>query len=79
MVINLKKLLVHIKQYRKESLLGPLFKLMEALFELFVPLVIASIIDNGISGGDRAHVIRMCLVLVVLGIIGLCFLSLIHI
>ena len=46
---------------------------MEALFELFVPLVIASIIDNGISGGDRAHVIRMCLVLVVLGIIGLCF------
>lgn len=73
MVINLKKLLVHIKQYRKESLLGPLFKLMEALFELFVPLVIASIIDNGISGGDRAHVIRMCLVLVVLGIIGLCF------
>ncbi len=73
MVINLKKLLVHIKQYRKESLLGPLFKLMEALFELFVPLVIASIIDNGISGGDRAHVIKMCLVLVVLGIIGLCF------
>lgn len=73
MVINLKKLLVHIKQYRKESLLGPLFKLMEALFELFVPLVIASIIDNGISGGDRAHVVRMCLVLVVLGIIGLCF------
>lgn len=73
MVINLKKLLVHIKQYRKESLLGPLFKLMEALFELFVPLVIASIIDNGISGWDRAHVIKMCLVLVVLGIIGLCF------
>ena len=73
MVINLKKLLVHIKQYRKESLLGPLFKLMEALFELFVPLVIASIIDNGISGGDRAHVVRMCIVLVVLGIIGLCF------
>ena len=46
------KLLVHIKKYKKECILGPLFKLLEALLELFVPLVIASIIDDGIANGD---------------------------
>lgn len=53
--------------------MGPLFKLLEALLELFVPLVIAAIIDNGIGGGDKSYVIRMCLMLILLGIIGLAF------
>ena len=48
------KLLVHIKKYKKECILGPLFKLLEALLELFVPLVIASIIDDGIATATRA-------------------------
>ena len=50
--IYLKKLLVYLKDYIRESILGPLFKLLEALFELFVPLVIAAIIDTGIENGD---------------------------
>ncbi|WP_024866640.1 ABC transporter ATP-binding protein [Butyrivibrio sp. FCS014] len=66
----MKKLLVFLKDYRKESILGPLFKLMEASFELFVPLVIASMIDVGIAGGDRGYVIRMCLVLLLLCLVG---------
>lgn len=53
--------------------MGPLFKLLEALLELFVPLVIAAIIDNGIGGGDKGYVIKMCLMLILLGIIGLAF------
>ena len=72
-VINLFKLLVHIKSYKKECILGPLFKLLEALLELFVPLVIASIIDDGISGGDKGHVIGMTALLVGLGAVGLAF------
>lgn len=67
----MKKLLVHMSGYWRESILGPLFKLLEAIFELFVPLVIASIIDRGIGGGDRRYVLLMCLILVVLGIVGL--------
>lgn len=66
----MKKLLVFLKDYRKESILGPLFKLMEASFELFVPLVIASMIDVGIAGGDRGYVMRMCLVLLLLCLVG---------
>lgn len=60
-----------MKAYIKECILGPLFKLLEALFELFVPLVIAAIIDNGIGTGNQEYVIKMCLVLVALGLIGL--------
>lgn len=67
------KLLVHMKKYRKECILGPLFKLLEALLELFVPLVIASIIDNGIANGDRGYVIGMTAMLVGLGAVGLAF------
>lgn len=67
------KLLKYLKGYRKESVLGPFFKLLEALFELFTPLVIASIIDVGIAGGDKGYVVKMCLVLVGLGIAGLAF------
>lgn len=69
----MKKLLVYLKDYIKESILGPLFKLLEALFELFVPLVIAAIIDTGIENGDIGYIIKMCLVLVLLGFVGLAF------
>lgn len=67
----MKKLFSYLKDYRKESILGPLFKLLEAFFELIVPLVVAAIIDTGIGGGDRGYIVRMCLVLVALGLIGL--------
>ncbi len=69
----MRKLLIYLKDYKKQCVLGPLFKLLEALFELFVPLVMASIIDKGINvpGGDREWIIKMCVLMVVLGIIGL--------
>ena len=57
--------------YKLESILGPLFKLLEATFELFVPLVVAQIVDVGIKNGDTAYIWRMCLILVALGVIGL--------
>lgn len=67
----MKHLLVYLKDYKKETVLAPLFKLLEALFELFVPLVMASIIDKGIGTNDKKHIILMCIVLLTLGIIGL--------
>ena len=66
----MKKLLVFLKDYKKETVLGPLFKLLEASFELFVPLVIAAIIDVGVTTGDTDYILKMCLVLVVLALIG---------
>ena len=60
----MKKLLCYLKEYKKESVLGPLFKLLEATLELFVPLVVAAIIDTGIGNQDRGYVVKMCLVLV---------------
>ena len=69
----MKKLLCYLKDYKKESVLGPLFKLLEATLELFVPLVVAAIIDTGIGNQDRGYVAKMCLVLVLLGMIGLAF------
>ena len=69
----MKKLLCYLKEYKKESVLGPLFKLLEATVELFVPLVVAAIIDTGIGNQDRGYVVKMCLVLVLLGLIGLAF------
>ena len=69
----MKKLLCYLKEYKKESVLGPLFKLLEATLELFVPLVVAAIIDTGIGNQDRGYVVKMCLVLVLLGLIGLAF------
>lgn len=65
------KLLRHLKEFTKETILGPLFKLMEATLELFVPLVVAAIIDSGIAAGDTGYIVRMSLVLVALGAIGL--------
>ncbi|MCM1122947.1 MAG: ABC transporter ATP-binding protein/permease [Eubacterium sp.] len=67
----MKKLLVYLKDYKKETVLAPLFKMLEATFELFVPLVMAAIIDHGIGGGDTPYVLRMGAALVALGVIGL--------
>lgn len=67
----MRKLLVYLKDYKKESVLGPLFKLLEASFELFVPLVIARIVDTGISAGDYGYVWQMGGVLFLLAAIGL--------
>ena len=67
----MKKLLVYLKDYKKESILGPLFKLLEASFELIVPLVVASMIDVGIANNDKGYVGKMCLIMAVLGFTGL--------
>ena len=67
----MRRLLSYLNHYRKESILGPLFKLLEASFELLVPLVVVSIIDVGIKNRDAAHIWRMGGVLVLLGVIGL--------
>lgn len=67
----MKSLLKYLKDYKKETVLGPLFKLLEASFELLVPLVMAAIIDTGIAGEDKGYIVKMCLVMVALGIIGL--------
>lgn len=66
----MKKLLVYLRGYRKECVLAPLFKMLEATFELIVPLIVASIIDRGIPD-NQGYIVRMCLCLVALGGIGL--------
>ena len=67
----MKKLLVYLNDFRLECVLGPLFKLLEASFELIVPLIMAAIIDRGIPTGDTGYILRMCLWLAVLGGVGL--------
>ena len=67
----MKTLLAYLKGYKKESILAPLFKMLEASFELFVPLVMAAIIDVGIANQDKPYIVKMCFVLIALGIIGL--------
>lgn len=67
----MKTLLAYLKEYKKESILAPLFKMLEASFELFVPLVMAAIIDVGIANQDKPYIVKMCFVLIALGIIGL--------
>ena len=67
----MKSLLVYLKDYKKETILAPLFKMLEASFELFVPLVMAAVIDVGIANKDEPYIIKMCLVLIALGLIGL--------
>lgn len=67
----MKTLLAYLKDYKKESILAPLFKMLEASFELFVPLVMAAIIDVGIANQDKPYIAKMCFVLIALGIIGL--------
>ena len=69
----MKKLLVFLKKYRKESILAPLFKLLESAMDLFVPLVVASIINDGIAGGSRGLIFRNFLILIALAILGMVF------
>lgn len=67
----MKKLLIYLKSYKKESVLAPLFKMLEASFELLVPLVVAAMIDVGITNQDKPYIVRMSLIMVALGVIGL--------
>ena len=67
----MRSLLKYLKDYKKESILAPVFKMLEASFELFVPLVMAAIIDTGIANHDKGYIFRMGGVLVALGLIGL--------
>lgn len=67
----MKNLLRYLKDYKRECVLAPLFKMLEAIFELLVPLVMAGIIDVGIQQKDSGYIIRMCLVMIALGLIGL--------
>ena len=69
----MRKIIKYMHAYKKECLLGPLFKFLEAAFELFVPLVIAQIIDVGIVNNDKTYILKMAGLLVLLGIIGLAF------
>lgn len=67
----MRKLFKYFKSYIKETILAPLFKLLEALLELFIPLVVAAIIDNGIGLSDKSYVIKMIIVMISCGIVGL--------
>ena len=67
----MRKLFKYFKSYIKETILAPLFKLLEALLELFIPLVVAAIIDNGIGLSDKSSVIKMIIVMISCGIVGL--------
>ena len=67
----MKRLLVYLKNYKKECVLAPLFKMLEASFELFVPLVIAYLIDKGIHTADKGVILKAFVLLIILGLIGL--------
>lgn len=67
----MKRLLRYLNAYKKESVLAPLFKMLEASFELFVPLVVAQIVDVGIKNQDAGYILRMGGLLILLGVIGL--------
>ena len=69
----MKTVLSYLKHYRKEAILGPLFKLLEASFELLIPLVVANIIDVGIARGDESVIIRDAILMAVLGLVGMLF------
>lgn len=68
---EMKGILRYLRDYKKESILAPLFKMLEASFELLIPVVMANVIDVGIAGRDIGYVVRMCLLMILLGIIGL--------
>ena len=68
---DMRELLKYLKEYRRESILAPLFKMLEATFELFIPLVVKQIIDVGIGRGDSGYILRMGGLLVLLGVVGL--------
>lgn len=67
----MKRLLVYLKNYKKETIIGPLFKLLEASFELLIPLVVAAIVDTGIPNNDKGYIIKMCAIMVALGLVGM--------
>ena len=67
----MKMIMRFLKDYKKECVLAPLFKMLEAIFELFVPLVVSSVIDRGIVNADKGYIMQMCLMLILLAIIGL--------
>lgn len=67
----MKRIWMYLKEYKKECVLAPTFKMLEALFELFVPLVVSSIIDVGIKGADKNYIIKMCLLMILLAVVGL--------
>jgi len=69
----MQKLLRFLKPYKLECIIAPVFKLLEAVFELIVPVIMAKIIDNGIANQDENYIFRMCGLIVLLGICGLCF------
>lgn len=69
----MKNVFKYLKKYTAESIVAPLFKLIEALLELTVPIVVASIIDRGIGGADKGYVVKMCLLLLLIGVVGLAF------
>ncbi|MDE6784127.1 MAG: ABC transporter ATP-binding protein, partial [Ruminococcus sp.] len=69
----MRKLLKYLKNYKKELILGPFFKLLEAIFELIVPVVMADIIDKGIASGDSSYILKKSGLIVILGICGLGF------
>ena len=66
----MKKLLVYLKEYKKECIIAPVFKLLEASFELIVPLVIAAIINSGIRNENTSYIYKMCAALLGLALIG---------
>ena len=63
----MKQMLQYLKAYKKESIIAPLFKMLEASFELLVPIVMANIIDVGIQNGDKPYIWRMCALMIALG------------
>lgn len=68
----MRRLAVYLKNYKKESILAPLFKALEVVFDLLVPVVVAQIIDVGVAGGDTGYIIRRVLLLILLALLGLC-------
>ena len=67
----MKALLKYMHGYEKQCILGPFFKLLEASFELCIPLVVAQIVDAGIGSGDQRYVLKMCIIMILLGLVGL--------
>ena len=65
------KILYFLKDYKKEVVLGPLFKLLEASFELVIPIIMAYIVDVGISNSDEKYIVKLCLLMALMGMIGL--------
>ena len=67
----MNKMLTHLNGYQREAVLAPLFKMLEACFELLVPLVVANIIDVGIKNGDLAYIGKQCGLMVLLAVVGM--------